>query len=346
MSLKIYSITECEEWDRIVRSFSDYDVYWLSGYVKAFMIHGDGIPLLFYYDDGSVRGINVVFKRDIADCDVFKDKIHRDEYFDLTTPYGYGGWLIEGNQSDCIFEEYEEYCNANNIISEFVRFHPVLGNSSFSSSFYDIIELGKTITMDLSSPDVVWENLSSKNRNMIRKAQKNGVCIMNGRSQELFDKFIDIYNETMAKDNAKTYYYFKSDFYKSVLNDLPYNSQIFYAELNNQIIASSIILTTNGMMNYHLSGSKREFSNLAPTNLLLYHAALWGAYNGYKSFYLGGGVGSAEDSLFKFKRAFYRKDDLHSFFIGKKIFMKEKYEWLVSLRNNVTDDAFFPKYRA
>lgn len=37
---------------------------WLSGYVKAFQIHGDGEPLLFHYEDERTRGMNVVMKRD------------------------------------------------------------------------------------------------------------------------------------------------------------------------------------------------------------------------------------------------------------------------------------------
>lgn len=68
-------------------------------------------------------------------------------------------------------------------------------------------------------------------------------------------------------------------------------------------------------MNYHLSGSIWEYANLAPTNLLLYEAALWGCANGCKTLYLGGGVGSGEDSLFKFKKAFYRLE----VYIMKKI---------------------------
>lgn len=85
--------------------------------------------------------------------------------------------------------------------------------------------------------------------------------------------------------------------------------------LEEKVIAASIMLAANGRMNYHLSGSLREDSNMAPTNLLLYEAALWGVANGCKILYLGVGVG--EDSLFKFKKAFYRNDDLKRFYIGK-----------------------------
>ena len=106
------------------------------------------------------------------------------------------------------------------------------------------------------------------------------------------------------------------------------------------------MLFANGKINYHLSGSVREYSSLAATNLLLYETALWGCDNGYKTLYLGGGVGSGEDSLFKFKKAFYRGEDLNRFYIGKCIFNKNKYDELVSMRTDLEDTGFFPKYRA
>ena len=94
--LSVYTLEKKEEWDTIVRSFVDYDIYYLSGYVKAFQLHGDGEPLLFYYKDASIRGINVVMKRDIAKFEAFAGKLKEENYFDFSTPYGYGGWLVEG----------------------------------------------------------------------------------------------------------------------------------------------------------------------------------------------------------------------------------------------------------
>lgn len=345
MALKVFTIEQAEEWDAVVRTFKDYDVYWLSGYVKAFQIHGDGEPLLFYYEDKNARGINVVFKRDVVNDIHFKGIISENEYFDFSTPYGYGGWIIEGDNKDTLFSFYEKWCVENGIISEFVRFHPVVGNHVFSEKNYEVIPLGQTIAIDLSSPEIIWENIISKNRNMIRKAEKSGVKIFSGRSEELYKAFIDIYNSTMEHDNAEEYYYFKPEFYNSICYDLPENAQVFYAVKDDEIIAASIMIVANGRMNYHLSGSKFEYRNLAPSNLLLYKAALWGCANGCKTFYLGGGVGSGEDNLFKFKKSFYRKDDLYRFYIGKKIYIQERYDKLIAMREPV-DSAFFPKYKA
>ncbi len=344
MSLQIFTLEQSELWDKIVSSFEKYDTYWLSGYVKAFEIHGDGTPLLFYYEDEKCRGINTVMKRDIAMCPHFSGKINENTFFDFSTPYGYGGWLIEGENSSKLFEEYEKWCVKNNVISEFVRFHPIMKNHTMTPD-YETVELGKTVAINTSSYEIIWNNITSKNRNMIRKAQKSGIKIYSGRNPEIYKIFREIYNKTMDKDEADSYYYFGEDFYESVLNDLPYNAQVFYAMFEGKIIAASIMLFANRRMNYHLSGSLREYSNLAPTNLLLYEAACWGASNGYKSLYLGGGVGSGEDSLFKFKKAFYRADDLNSFWIGKKIFNNAEYDNLVKMRENIENSNFFPKYR-
>ena len=355
--LTVYSLEQSERWDAIVRSFRKYDVYWLSGYVKAFQIHGDGEPILFYHasKNTSVRGINVVMKRDIADAEQFFGKLEQGKYFDFSTPYGYGGWLIENpeNEStDELFEEYEQYCLKENIVSEFVRFHPVVMNHSFVEANYNTVRLGEVVAIDLSSPDTIWGNFSSKNRNVIRKAINNGIKIYNGRYPEIYEKFRNIYDKTMDRDNAKDYYYFKPDFYDSLLNDLAENAQVFYAQASDgTVIAASVMLAANKMMNYHLSGSLKEYSSLAATNLLLYKAALWGYANGYKSLYLGGGVGSGEDSLFKFKRAFY-KGELKRFWIGKKIFNNELYQRLIDLRKedstmiDINQTSFFPAYRA
>ena len=342
--LTVYTLEQAEEWDKVVHTFKDYDVYWLSGYVKAFQIHGDGEPLLFYYDVADTRGINVVMKRDIAKDEKFIGRIPENTYFDISTPYGYGGWIIEGENLNELFASYESWMKKNGIVSEFVRFHPMLMNHECCTDYYDVVQLGEVVHMDLSSPELIWNNITSKNRNMIRKAIKNDIKIYQGRYPDIYKKFQEIYNGTMDKDNADAYYYFGDEFYKSVLIDLPHNAQVFYAEKDNEIIAASIILATNGRLNYHLSGSLKEYSSLAPTNLLLYQVALWGCENGFNTFYLGGGVGSGDDGLLKFKKSFFR-GNLNFYHIGKKIFDIDRFDYLVSI-SGIIDSNFFPKYRA
>ena len=89
-------------------------------------------------------------------------------------------------------------------------------------------------------------------------------------------------------------------------------------------------------------------SSLAATNLLLYEAASWGCENGFKTFHLGGGLGSKEDNLYKFKKAFNKNSDTY-FSIGKKIFDQDKYNYLSKIRFDEKKhdplDPYFPTYR-
>jgi len=351
---EIIDIKDTIRWDHIVKSFRQNDIYYFNKYVRAFQIHGDGEPILIYYQAEDLRGFNVTMKRDISLFDPLKKSFPVATYFDIITPYGYGGFIFEGNVNDenlvCFNNDYLEILNNEHIICEFVRYHPLLDNAKNMCSVSTVLKLGKTISIDLESIDLIWTNITSKNRNMIRKAQKSGIIIQHGKSNELMNEFIRIYNSTMEKDNASNYYYFHKMFYKSIQSDLDGNYELFYAVYDNKIISMSIMLFTNERMHYHLSGSDFEYRNLAPTNLLLYEAACWGCNQGYRTLHLGGGIGSNEDNLFKFKQAFNR-NSYNSFFIGKQIYNQKVYDDLVEIReiNNLgfnKESSFFPLYRA
>ena len=323
--IRFLKINEAEQWDAIVTSFAQYDVYYLSGYVKAFHIHGDGEPYLLYYTGNGLKAIYVFMKRQTA----------ISGYYDSVTPYGYGGVLFEGDTTgenlQAFWKDYVEKMREEGIVDNFVRYHPVLANAVPMKQISTVIDLGKTV-------------------NMIRKAEKNGIVIRHGKGLNLFADFKRIYNATMDKDHAEAYYYFGDAFYESIHNDLHDNYEMFYAVMNGEVIAMSIMLFANKQMHYHLSGSMMEYRNLAPSNLLLYKAALWGCEQGYKTFHLGGGVGSGEDNLYKFKAAFNRKSD-YQFSIGKEVFDQQKYDELVAERASRDEgfdreSRFFPLYRA
>ena len=263
--IKLVDLAHSFEWDEIVKSFAEWDVYYLSGYVKAFHLHGDGDPYILYYEENGLRAIYVYMRRTTALSGVF----------DSVTPYGYGGVLFEGKTTEdnlkAFWTVYLSKMNEEHIVDNFVRYHPVLKNAIPMKKISNVIDLGKTIAFDLSSPVLIWDNIIGKNRNMIRKAEKNGIEINHGKDLFLFEDFRRIYNATMDKDHADDYYYFGKEFYESIHRDLNDNYEMFYATLDGQIIAMSIMLYGNKQMHYHLSGSLMEYRNLAPSNLLLYN---------------------------------------------------------------------------
>lgn len=351
---KIIPFEQKSLWDETVNSFKNYDIYYFHGYVDAFRIHGDGEPILIYYESNYLRGIYVSMKRDLSLLPFTNGVIKPGEWFDLTSPYGYGGWLFEGELTDeellSFNKEYRSYMLVHHYVCNFVRYNPELHNAEIMRPLGCVADLGKTVSIDLSTKDAIWNNIISQGRNKIRKAIKNGVTIKHSKpNRELMKIFKEIYDMTMKRDHAIEYYFFEDTFYQSLLDNLINYTELFYALKDDKVVAVSIMLYTNGRMHYHLSGTLSEYRNLASTNLLLYEAALWGNSMGLKSFHLGGGLGSGNDNLYKFKSSFNKQGD-NQFSIGKEIFNNEMYDQLVSWREDQDaqfdkSSSFFPVYR-
>lgn len=336
--LKVYEIAQKEEWDSVVKSFKKWDIYYLNQYAYSFMLHGDGAPLLLVYEDGGARFCYVVMQQDIADCEGFQGQLERRRYYDLETPYGYGGPLSDNEISESSQEnfarELKHYCEKNGIISQFIRFHPMLGNESLLRGKIQTRYLRDTVYIDTSSPEIIMANMDSKNRNMIRKAVKKGVEIKRENIRN-YDAFLSMYIETMERNGALEYYTFKKDYFAS-LEGLKDHACIFYALLEGKPISGAIMLYNDRYMHYHLSGTYTEYRQYASGNLLLYEAACWASTRGIKQFHLGGGM-AEDDKLFGFKKQFNKRGRL-PYFVGKTVFNEKSYKYLCQKRKAIDSE--------
>lgn len=340
-----------DKWNEIVLEFSRHDVYYLYEYVAGLTVNNSSIPMLFYYCEPNFKACLAVLLNDIATDSKFSKIISCREYYDIETPYGYGGPLFQGRVSNesinRFFEKIKAYCIEKKIVSIFYRYHPLNVNPNVFRDNIEIKYCRKSIYMDVSSEEVIWKNIDTKNRNMIRKAQKNGVKITCDKGEHLTD-FINIYNETMDRNQASDFYYFKKEYYDYMIEKMREHLQFFYALYEEKIVSASIILYDGEQMHYHLSGTRTKYRQLASTNLLLYEAALWGSRNKKKTFHLGGGV-KDDDGLYRFKKQFNKNDELYMY-IGRSIFLPEKYKELMQIRKKVDlkfddNNNFFIQYR-
>lgn len=305
---------------------------------------------LIYFEHEADRLCYVVMQSDIADAVPFKGVLEKGVYFDWETPYGYGGPLTDYSISDVSQElfkgEIQDYCIVHGIVSQFVRFHPLLKNHEALHSVIEARYLRDTIFIDTTSPELIMANMDSKSRNMIRKAQKNNVSIVKKDIRD-FDDFGSMYIETMKRNGAEDYYAFDRSYFESLslLKDYAF---ILYAVHEGRPISGSVMYYNDRYMHYHLSGSYTEYRMYSPSNLLLYEAACWASENGIKQFHLGGGM-SPDDSLFGFKKQF-NKNGRASFFVGRTIFNQGVYRELLKIRKNMDsgfdiDNGFMIQYR-
>lgn len=338
--LKVFDKNSKKQWNEIVRTFSNWDIYYLFEYANSFSIHGDGEPLLLYFEENGKRMCYQIIKRNISKDYRFEGLIE-DKYYDATITYGYGGPLLDGEFNDedqkSYINDLNNYCKDNNIVSLFFRFHPLLGNQNCIDKVTTVQYVHDTIVIDTSSQEIIDANMDPKQRRHIRKAINNNVTIEVKPISEYKD-FMDIYNQTMLRLEAAGYYFFDEAYYKSLI-DMKENACIFYAKYEGKTIAGSIILYNEQYMHYHLSGSLLEYRNLPATSLLLYEASKWACKKGIKQLHLGGGL-NAEDSLYKYKLSFNRNGSI-PFYIGSNIFDKEAYEYLKQVRKE-NDPAFDP----
>lgn len=279
-----------------------------------------------------------------------------NKYYDIVTPYGYGGPIItEYNDKEKLLAEFEKkftkYCIDNYIVSEFIRFHPIFENALDFKGIYDVAYSRHTVGTNLKDyDDPVQAEFSKSLRREIRKAEKNGVTVKTIIEPKDLSIFKKLYEETMDRNEADAYYYFPDSYYEYIIKYLGKSVLEIQLVYENEIIASEMYFIEGDLMHAHLLGSSQKMLDLDAGALLEATAARWGHEHGYRYIHHGGGRTSAEDdSLYTYKKK-YGKNTEFDFYVGKKIWDKEMYDELVAKRerelNRKIDSDYFPKYRA
>lgn len=343
--IQIVNVNESERWDSIVKSFKSYDVFYLNTYVKAFNDNGDGEPVLFYYNDEDTKAINVFMQRDISNLEVFKEKLQEDKWFDITSPYGYGGFWVEGANYNAVNEAYNSFCKERGYICEFVRFNLF---SNYCKAYDGEVECrthNVIRSLDLNLEDMLMD-FEHKVRKNLKKANKAGLKVIVDNSGELINEFLNIYYSTMDRNAADNQFFFSREFFEKI-NRMKGNFVYIHVAYENKVISTELVLYDDTTCYSFLGGTNSEYFHLRPNDFLKFEIIKWAKTQGLKNFVLGGGYGK-DDGIFRYKKSL-APNGVCDFFIGKKIFDKEKYDKLVEIRNEtdkgIEDTLFFPLYR-
>lgn len=255
-----------------------------------------------------------------------------DGYYDFETAYGYSGPITNTLDSEWItmaLGEMRKLFARERYVCGFVRFHSLLANVNFcKSEMLTYFDRNTIAIYTEPSEEDIWKNqINSKNRNMIRKAEKNGLEYNAEFDFKSMDEFIELYNATMHRLNAEEFYFFDYTYYKTFADNFKNHAFLGTVRKDGILICAAIFMYSDFYGHYHLEGSNHNYSNLAANNLLLWKTALEFHKLGIKEFHLGGGYDSNSDnSLYKFKKAF--SNNIKDFYIGKWIFNEKKYNEL------------------
>ena len=156
------------------------DIYFRQEYAQlcAFIDDGTAEEFVFQGKNGFVR--NQFIKREIPML------VEGKQYYDIVTPYGYGGPVIncsEDADKEALLQEFEAafaaYCQEQHIVSEFIRFHPLYENAQDFQSVYDACPIRKTVGTNLADyDDPVQSEFGKSCRKRIRKLLESGKYTM------------------------------------------------------------------------------------------------------------------------------------------------------------------------
>ena len=324
------------------------DIYFSEKYGRLYEKVEKGKLTVFEHktDHGSVRSMFI--KRQIP------LKINSTTYYDLITPYGYGGPMVKSYSNDAnkeglvmdYYQAFKAYCQENRIVSEFIRFHPIFENHKDFAKIYEVKFNRKTIGTNLQTEDGPFlYDFKKECRRKIRKSLGQGVSFEIIERPENLDVFKELYYQTMTRNAALDYYYFNHAYFETIIDDFKNEFILVNVFFDGKTIASKLCFISGKLIHCHLSGILSDYFGYSPGYILEYATALWGRENQYDYIHHGGGRSNdPADKLLQFKKNFGRHTEF-SFYRGEKIWNPEIYKILCGLKGSCQGNDFFPNYR-
>jgi hypothetical protein len=272
-------------------------VYHLPGYVAACarLEGGEAVAVLVTDDTGTL--LLPLVLRPVSS---------RDR--DATSPYGYPGPLISGwatpDLVDAALGAVIDLLDEHEVISLFVRFHPLLGGP-LPSGVGELVQHASTVAIDLShSHEELWTQTRRNHRDGIRAALHAGYRFWIDPTFDALPAFISVYRETMERVNARASYHFDDRYYDELRSSLGEDLHLGVVVLGTDVAAAGLITTRCDIVQLHLAGVATAHVACEPMKLLIHGTRAWAKDHHQRWLHLGGGRGATPDGLLHFKAGF------------------------------------------
>jgi sugar O-acyltransferase (sialic acid O-acetyltransferase NeuD family) len=353
--LRILGVSSQTEWTDVLQRCYQHDFYFLPSYNSLEEARQGGKAELWVYEEGDfLIALPLLFRnvdgRRLSNSDTVA-------WRDCSSVYGYSGPLASSP-----YTPHEVVCNwqrtitealrARLVITVFARLHPLIAQKQLLAEFGRTVFSGRTISIDLTlSEENQISQYARTHALRIKSLKRKGVEFFVDENWDHIDDFIGIYQETMRRVHAPSDYWFSPDYIAGLKHLGGGYGHLCFCSRESNIVAGGIFIECDGIMEYHLSGTPNQWMSLSPMRLLVEGARNLGTKRGLSFLHLGGGVGSAEDSLFHFKAGF--SDQRHEFLTWRWIVDPERYRLLcgdntaLGASNGVDNPThgFFPAYR-
>ena len=343
---------ERARWDEALQALPRRlrDVYFTSAYYLLWERNGDGTAMGALFTHGDTVILYPFLLRELSSVPYLGEEFAG--YRDITTAYGYGGPLIyrKGADEDAVElfrRAFTEWCRREKVVSEFVRFHPLLDTQGGMERHMECASVSATVwaRLDCSQSERLAA-LNAATRRNVRQALENGLTFAVEDSDEAYARFVELYRQTMERRAARPYYFFSDEYFTNLRQLLGPAQNLLTIRRDQTMIAAALFLRSPEFVHYHLGGSDAAYLDLRPNNLLFFEAMKWGCSLGATALHLGGGY-QPDDDLFRFKAGF---SPLRGrFCVGKAVHDEATYARAVQARERLGEAAsggFFPAYRA
>ena len=339
------------KWIEIWDSWEGHEVYAHPNYANLYRKDSEeSIAIYFKTKAGGI--LFPLLKRNLS---LEEWVTFKDSFYDVVSPYGYGGAFCWGDGfyfQTKFWEQYQQWCQQNKVISTFVRLslfseQVLMPLGGIDSPYGNIVR-----SLDLEVEEILSDYKHAVRKN-IKRAIKSGLSFKVDNDGSLLDSFLNIYYSTMDRVDASLGYYFTKDFFESMIASLHKSFVFFHVLHENIVIASELVLVSDDNIYSFLGGTDPEYNNLRPNNFLKHEIIKWGREQGKKNFVLGGGY-RKDDGIFKYKQQMAPSGEL-PFYTFKSIHCDKTYDQLILMREDwelsqarewQAEEGFFPGYRS
>ncbi|MBI2870166.1 MAG: GNAT family N-acetyltransferase, partial [Candidatus Omnitrophica bacterium] len=252
---------------------------------------------------------------------------------DLTGGYGYNGAVSTSGDVEFARRFREAFCNhceTSHVVTEFVRFHPLLGNAKLFAGDCTITLENQNVALDLRRPlEEIRSSYEHSCRKNLKKARREGVStfVEEGVGAS-FEEFLRLYDGTMVRVGAGRAYRFERSYLEGLARRLSPAPVFVYAQWRGRIVSCEMALRSGQIIYSYLGGTEADAFPVRPNNALKDALIGWAHEAGCKWYLIGGGLKPGDD-IFRYKRTL-APDGVIPFHIGRRIYDPPAYEDVIS----------------